>query len=375
MAWKEQSVFEQRKEFVELANHDESNVSQLCYRFGISRKTGYKWLARAREGGLEALQDGSRRPKHSPRQSLPSVEEAVLRVRDCHPAWGGRKIAHVLARDRQIQVAPSTVTHILRRHGRIEAARSEAAQPWQRFEHEVPNALWQMDFKGHFAMLSGRCHPLTVLDDHSRYNLVLQACANEQRSTVQQYLQQCFERYGLPQRIQADNGAPWGCSALGPLTRLGVWLIRLGIRLSHTHPAHPQSNGKEERFHRTLKAEVLNQRIFANLSEVQQALDRWRSLYNHERPHEALALQTPAQRYRPSTIKMPNALPPIEYAPGDVVRKVQQGGWAYFKGREIKVSRALVGLPIAIRSNPNVNDELDIFFCHQFIDSINLYSI
>jgi transposase InsO family protein len=304
---------------------------------------------------------------------LPFLEEAVLAVRDVHPAWGGRKIARVLERDRKIVVAPSTVTHILHRHGRIEAFKSQAAQAWKRFEHDAPNALWQMDFKGHFQMLSGRCHPLTVLDDHSRYNLILQACADERRLTVQQHLQACFERYGLPQRIQADNGTPWGCSReRGTLTQLGVWLIRLGICLSHSRPAHPQSNGKEERFHRTLKAEVLNQRIFADLTEVQAAMDRWRLIYNHERPHEAISLQVPVQRYRPSPVSLPASLPPIEYLSSDAVRKVQQGGWIHFRGRELRISRALVGQPIALRPNLDKEDCFDVFFCHQRITSFDL---
>jgi transposase InsO family protein len=372
MPWKEYTVFEQRKEFVMLAHHEGSNISRLCERYGISRKTGYKWLSRADSGRWEALQDRSRRPRHIPRQSPPPLEEAVLAVRDRHPAWGGRKIAHVLARDRQIPVAPSTVTHILHRHGRIEAAKSQAAQSWQRFEHETPNALWQMDFKGHFATLAGRCHPLTVLDDHSRYNLVLQACADERRSTVQQCLQQCFERYGLPRRIQTDNGSPWGCGAQGSLTQLGVWLIRLGIHLSYIRPAHPQSNGKDERFHRTLKAEVLDRRVFVDLAGVQTELDRWRPIYNHERPHEALSLQTPAQRYRSSALCLPASLPTIEYAPGDTVRKVQQGGWFHFRGREWKVSKALAGQPIALRPRMDEDGCFDAFFCHQRIASFDL---
>ena len=148
MPWKEVTVVEKRAEFVLLASREGSNMSMLCQGFGISRKTGYKWLKRHGEGTREALRDRSRRPIHSPRQSPAEVEEAVLSVRQAHPAWGGRKIAHVLDRDRQLRIAPSTVPHIPHRHGRIDPAASEAATPWQRFEHEQPNSLWQMDFKG-----------------------------------------------------------------------------------------------------------------------------------------------------------------------------------------------------------------------------------
>jgi transposase len=192
MPWKEVTVMEKRAEFVSLASKEGSNMSALCQHFGISRKTGYKWLKRYAEGTAEALRDRSRRPAYSPQRSPAAVEEAVRSVRQAHPAWGGRKIAHVLDRDRQLQVAPSTVTGILHRHGRIDPAASEAATPWQRFEHEQPNSLWQMDFKGHFAVGCGRCHPLTVLDDHSRYNVALVACGNERRETVQVALERVF---------------------------------------------------------------------------------------------------------------------------------------------------------------------------------------
>jgi transposase InsO family protein len=229
-----------------------------------------------------------------------------------------------------------------------------------------------MDFKGHFPLLQGRCHPLTVLDDHSRFNLVLQACANEQRQTVQRHLQTCFERYGRPRRLQTDNGPPWGCSGQGPLTQLGVWLIRLGIRLSPSRPLHPQSNGKEERFHRSLKAEVLSERVFADLTDVQSALDRWRAIYNQERPHEGIGMQTPGERYRASERTFPAHLPPIEYGPEDSVRKVSQGGSISFRGQEIQVSKAWVGFPIALRPQPQKDGCFDLFFCHHKFDSIDL---
>jgi transposase InsO family protein len=366
MSWRESTVLKERREFIAMADHEDCNFSQLCERYGISRKTGYKWLKRDQAGG--ALHDQSRRPKHSPLKSVPVLEERVLEVRDRHPAWGGRKISHVLLRDRQIAVAPSTVTHILHRYGRIDEARSEAAKPWKRFEHEAPNHLWQMDFKGHFALREGRCHPLTVLDDHSRFNLLLQACADERRETVQIHLQRCFEQYGLPWRIQTDNGPPWGG---GALTQLGVWLIRLGVGLIFTPPRHPQSNGKDERFHRTLKAEVLC-RIFADMVDAQSAMDFWRTVYNHVRPHEAILMQTPSQRYRPSPRSFPAHLPPIEYAPDDLVRRVQQGGWISFKGHDLRVSKALIGQPVALRPRLQEDGCFDLFFCHQWIDFLDL---
>ena len=294
MPWSQVTVKQKREEFVGLASQPDANVSELCRRFEISRKTGYKWLQRT------DLDDRSRRPKCSPCKMPDQREALVVALRAKHPAWGGRKLAHVLERDHGVQMAPSTANSVLRRHGLIDPAASRAATAWHRFEHEAPNALWQMDFKGHFAMDSGRCHPLTVLDDHSRFNIVLHALDCERREPVRQRLQQAFEHFGLPERINADNGPPWGAPMPGALTTLGVWLIRLGVKLSHSRPLHPQTNGKDERFHRTLAAEVLRGQHFKDLPDVQRRFDPWRHEYNAHRPHEAIGMHTPASRYRAS---------------------------------------------------------------------------
>ena len=356
----------QREEFVSLARQPEANISELARRFQISRKTAYKWLNRP------AMTDLPRRPHYSPTRTPPEIEAMVLAVRDKHPAWGGRKIAHVLLRDQHIKLAASTITAVLHRHGRITPQASEAATPWQRFEHPHPNALWQMDFKGHFATATGRCHPLTVLDDHSRFNIVLQALGDQRRVSVQSALQAAFERFGLPERINTDNGAPWGSAGLGGPTQLAVWLIRLGMRLGYSRAFHPQTNGKDERFHRTLKAEVLAVHTFADLPDVQKQFVRWRHLYNHERPHQALGMNTPASRYRPSLRSLPRQLPAIEYLPGDLVRRVQQGGWLSLHGRAIKVSKALAGQPVACRASCEVDGVFDLYFCHQKIGQADL---
>lgn len=375
MAWMDKSVVDQRAEFVMLAQTKEASMSELCRRFGISRKSGYKWLERYDTHKAQAgLADASRRPHTSPLRSPGVLEEQVKQMRQAHPAWGGRKIAHVLGRDQGVQVAPSTVTSILHRHGLIAPAASAAATPWQRFEHECPNSLWQMDFKGHFALHQGRCHALTIIDDHSRYNIVLQACTNEQGATVQAVLQRVFRRYGLPRRINTDNGQPWGDSGGRYLTALGAWMVRLGISLSHSTPLHPQTNGKDERFHRTLKAEVLL-RSFADLAECQSAFDRWRPIYNHERPHEALAMQTPAQRYAPSAIGYPEVLPEIEYGSQDKVRRVCKAGRISIFGKSVFISHALQGLPVALRQSAENSDALDVYFCHQRIKQLRMQEL
>jgi transposase InsO family protein len=299
----------------------------------------------------------------------------VLNLRRANPCWGGRKIARRLCDLGWADVpAPSTVTAILRRHAQLSPAASQAAQHWQRFEHETPNALWQIDFKGDFSASQTRCFPLTLLDDHSRYNLALQACTSTAMQAVQPHLIQAFQRYGLPVRINADNGPPWGSAphAEHGLTPLTVWLIRLGIRISHSAPYHPQTNGKIERFHRSLKAEVLAGRSFLDLPEAQAAFERWRSIYNLERPHDALDLQTPARRYCVSPRAYPDKLPEIEYPSDDTVIAGSWNSQARFQGRWLKVPKALNGLPIGVRPDPGEEGCFDLYFCHHRFMRIDL---
>ena len=376
MVWMEKNTVSLRQEFVHLAGQDDANVRALCRHFGISPKTGYKWLSRfnAADGDVSALHDRSRRPLSSPTRSGDATEQAVLALRQQHPAWGGRKIAARLHELGQATVAPSTVTHILHRHGLIAAGARKAAQAWQRFEHEAPNSLWQIDFKGDFPTLAGRCHALTLLDDHSRFNLLLSAQASTRAACVRERLTGVFRRYGLPLRMNADNGAPWGSPSSGghSLSELAVWLIRQGVRVSFSAPYHPQTNGKLERFHRTLDIEVLAGRHFADHAAVQRAFDAWRPCYNCERPHEALKLQTPVQRYRPSPLPYREQPAPIEYPSTDCVLTVGWNGFIHFKGRRLRVSSALHRLPIGIRANTQVDGLHDVYFCHQRFMQIDL---
>ena len=363
MPWRERSIMDEREEFVRLALAPGANKSEMCRRFGVSRSNGHKWLSRYLAEGRAGLADHSRRPLRSPSRTAEAVEAEVLRIRDkSNNAWGGRKIAKVMQRHGVVEVpAPSTITEILRRHGKLEAHRDEHPGPYQRFERAMPNELWQMDFKGHFPLVQGRCHPLTVLDDHSRYALTISACGNEQDMTVRAQLVLIFRRYGLPYAMLMDNGPPWGDAGAQPYTEFTVWLMRLGVRVSHSRPFHPQTQGKDERFHRSLKAEVLDGYSFPDLGSCQRAFDRWRHVYNHERPHEALALATPADRYRASPRPFPETLAPIEYEQHDTVRKVDVDGQISLKGRKLHVGKAFRGQPIALRST-----EQDGVFCVHF---------
>jgi hypothetical protein len=230
-----------------------------------------------------------------------------------------------------------------------------------------------MDFKGHFRLGNQeRCHPLTVLDDHSRYSLCLQACRNQQTGTVQQQLTATFRRYGLPERMLMDNGSPWGNDLAHQYTPLTVWLLRLGVAVIHSRPYHPQTQGKDERFHRSLKVEVLAQRVFADFVRMQSRFDEWRYCYNHVRPHEALEMAVPASRYQPSPRSFSEQLPPIEYSSIDQVRKVQSNGHITFRRHEFSIGKAFCGYPVALR--PTATDGVfDVYFATHRIVQVDLH--
>lgn len=372
MPWRAVSVMDQRREFVQLAMLEGVNRRELCKRFGVSADTGYRWLARYVAGDT-ALADYSRRPHSSPKHCPPDLEAQVVAVRAAHPAWGARKIARCL-QDAGIDApAISTVHEILRRQGRIQAPIG-GAPATQRFEKEAPNLLWQMDFKG-WVRLAGeaRCHPLTIVDDHSRFAVCLAACANEQGSTVQSQLEIAFRRYGLPDAVFVDNGGPWGDGSGARWTRLGVWLLKLGVDVVHSRPYHPQSRGKNERFHRTLNEEVFRFELFRDLRQAQRGFDRWRVVYNFERPHEALDFAVPASRYRPSAHSMPTRLPQAEYDEHEIVRLVPKTkDYVSFNGRRWKVPQAFRGERVAIRPR-NCDGYYGIFFGAREIATIDLW--
>ncbi|HEV7775749.1 MAG TPA: IS481 family transposase [Luteibacter sp.] len=363
----------ERTELASLARGQAISVTELARRFGVSRKTAYKWIERQAAG--EPPQDRSRRPERSPLKTALPIEEAVVTLRREHPCWGGRKLAKVLSnRGHEFVPAPSTITDILRRHGLLAPPAARAQQRWQRFEHPSPNDLWQMDFKGPIDVGQGRCDPLTVLDDHSRYSLVLLATTDQRGSTVKTALTDTFRRFGLPLRMNMDNGNPWGIPSgrSRDLSTFAIWLVRVGIRLSWSAPAHPQTNGKEERFHRSFKAEVVRGQAFADIDQAQQSFDRWRAIYNDVRPHEAIGMAVPADRYHPSPRSFPEALPAIEYAPQDIPMQVDQRGRIKLLRRPFVVSTALGGHVIAARPRDAEDGLYDLYFSHQHIGEIDL---
>lgn len=370
--WRVRELVSERREFVALAESGMVSHSELCRRFGVSRQTGYVWLGRWRREGEGGLVDRSRRPLVSPSRTPVEIEALVVDLRDQHPRWGGRKISRVLQRRGYKMVpAPSTVTGILRRRGKLRAQPEPRA--YQPFERAAPNELWQMDFKGWFGLGDQtRCHPFGMLDDHSRYNLALAACSNQQTATVQQLLGGAFCTYGLPQAILCDNGSPWGHDREHPWTPLGVWLLDLGVKVTHSRPLHPQTAGKEERFHLTLDWEVISTRsVWDDLATVQHAFDRWRVVYNHERPHDSLGLQVPADRYQPSPRPMPTVIVPVDYPDDYQVRKASTNAQISFNGRRIRVGKAFRGRYIGIR--PDTTDgTYHLYYRNQRIRTIDL---
>ncbi len=376
MPWMEVKTMELRREFVLLARTANLPFTQLCRRYNIAPKTGYKWLHRFETEGQAGLEDRSRRPHHQPRKTSPHIEQAVLKYRQECNVWSGRKIARLMKDDGHTDIpSPSTITEILRRRGLLHPGTSSPTQNYIRFEHPFPNDLWQMDFKGDFPLARGRCHTLTVLDDHSRYSLCLAACANERHETVKQHLSCTFERYGLPLRMTMDNGSPWRSGGHpNRLTQLTVWLIEHGIAVSHSRPYHPQTQGKDERFHRTLKDELVGRQTFADLARCQAAYGPWRDRYNTRRPHEALDMDTPIQHYEPSPRAYQPNPEPYEYGVNDKLRTVGRNMTISFKYHTIGVGKALIGRRVALR--PSTEDGVyTMHFCHQQIGKIDLKTL
>lgn len=374
MPWKVTTSMSVRHDFVVQALKDEATMSALCRAYGISRKTGYKWVGRYQAEGVAGLEERSRRPHTSPAQTSPEREAVIVAARQAHPAWGGRKLKAWLESQGQHGLpTPSTITAIVGRHGLLDREEGPQHRPYQRFEREAANDLWQMDFKGHFALGNGqRCHPLTVLDDHSRFLVGLRACPDETGATVQTHLTDLFRHYGLPEAMLMDNGSPWGDDAETRQTRLTVWLLRLGIGVHHGRPYHPQTQGKDERLHRTLHSEVLRWVSPYDLADCQACFDPWRTLYNTQRPHEALGLQPPSARYQASPRPFPETLPPLIYRPDDCLRKVDHYGKISFRNRPWRLGRAFGGDYVALRPDALQDGLFHVFFGDFEILALNL---
>jgi transposase InsO family protein len=370
MPWKEKTVEQTRREFVAEVLSKEKSMSKICREYGITRKTGYKWLERARNG--EELSDRKQRTGTHPNKTTAETEALILEERLRHPEWGARKLKRYLEnRGNSGLPAQSTICGILKRNGMVMPEESEVHTPYKRFEKENPNDMWQVDFKGDFGLLdSTRCYPLTVLDDHSRFSICLEAKDNQQSDGVFGSFRRVFREYGLPDSVLCDNGPPWGDCKPGAITQFDVWMMQLGILPIHCRPLHPQTQGKDERFHRTLKDEVLRRELFTDLTAAQRRFDRWRYEYNYERPHNALHLDTPSKRYRQSRRSMPMELKEPEYDSGKNIRKVNCKGYVSIQSHRYYLSEALIGKLLEIY--PISKTEVALYYGRYRIAKIDL---
>jgi transposase InsO family protein len=320
----------------------------LCERFGISRQTGHALWQRYQAEGLAGLQDRARGPKSCPHKTSPQVEQALVQLRRAHPQWGPVTLLDWLAKRKpQLDLpAASTAGEILKRHGLIAARKRRAPRrhPGRPYvQMHAPNDVWTADFKGEFLTRDHRyCYPLTIADGCSRYLLVCRGQRSVAYPGARSGFEQAFRTYGLPRQILTDNGTPFASCAIGGLSRLSAWWIKLGIQPVRIQPGRPQQNGRHERMHRTLKAEATRPPA-ANLGAQQRLLERFRCLYNEERPHRALDGEVPASRYQASVRPYPERLPGVEYPGHFRVLKVGSNGCLTWRQRPIFVSQVLVG--------------------------------
>lgn len=347
MPWSETCPMEERARFVLEALEGWSSMSALCEKYGVSRRVGYKWLERYREGGLAALADRPRAPKRQAQATPPEVVAKIVELRQQRPTWGPRKLRARLERlDPETSwPATSTIGAILRREGLIEKRRRRkrprGAWSSARTEADGPNRVWTADFKGEFRLGCGRlCYPLTIVDGYSRYLLGCQALPSTATSGARATFERVFREYGVPEVIRTDNGSPFRSHAVGGLSQLAVWWIRLGIRLEWTRRRHPEDNGAHERMHRTLKAEATRP-ARATPEQQQRAFNRFRRIYNEERPHEALEQQPPATFYKPAERPLPPRLPDLEYPENYFRRKISKMGQFRWRMQLYFVSQTL----------------------------------
>lgn len=370
MPWRTDSLMSQRLEFIQAVLHRTSgqSIRELCRTAGISERVGHKWLKRFSEDGPAGLADRSHAP-HQPAHQVPrEVSERLCALREQHPTWGARKLRDVLQREQPTVhwPAPSTITTLLDRAGLLMRRRRSIHErsAWAAgtlTPARAPNEVWAADFKGEFRLRDGTwCYPLTLSDLHSRYVLGVRALATTAGEPATAAIRVCFAEFGLPRVIRTDNGVPFGAPlALGGLSPLAVWWIRLGIRPERIQKGVPQQNGTHERMHRTLKAEATRP-ASASLAAQQQRFDHWRQTFNDRRPHEALANTPPAQHYTPSPRPLPPRLPILEYAGTAELRRVSPNGFLKWRTEPIFLSTVLGGEYVAFEET--ANDEWTIRF-------------
>jgi transposase InsO family protein len=345
---------DERHRFIDDALSDRFTMAALCARYGVSRRVGYKWLARFEEEGRQGLRDRPRAPHHCPHRIRPELAELLCAFRREHPFWGARKLLRILAkrhRDVRDWPAASTTADLLARRGLVQRRRRRRAAVHPGVGAPVtttPNDLWTADFKGEFRTGNGLyCYPLTIADQHTRFLLTCHGLLSTQTVTARPVFEQTFREYGLPRAIRTDNGVPFATQAIHGLSFLNVWWMRLGIQHQRILPGRPDQNGAHERMHRTLKRQAVRP-VQRSCAAQQRAFDAFRREYNTERPHEALDQDTPSSRYRASPRPYPTRLPPLEYPGHFVVKKVTTGGTFRFRRRLLHLANALVDQHIGL---------------------------
>ena len=356
MPWKQTEPMTEKERFCVLAQSGRFTVVELCAEFGISRKTGHKYLKRYRNAGREGLHEHSRRPKSSPNATVKSVEALILKERRRRPTRGPKKIRDLLIKKHGISMPPheSTIALTLRRHGLSQKPKRKVGVHRVRPEHLTeptrPNEVWTVDFKGWFTLRDGqRCDPLTVCDRYSRYIIGCYACATQQFRSTLRVFKKLMRHHGLPDVIRVDNGTPFASNALGGLSQLSIWWIEQGIQVEFMTPASPQENGSHERMHRDLKAEATKP-ASKNLRAQKKRLERWRNDYNHERPHESLDMLRPAQIYRKSARRLGEKYK-MRYPEGHQPKRVSGAGFIAHGGDSFYLSEIFSGCLVSVFEN------------------------
>lgn len=374
MPWMETSPMEQRIRFIEDHRRDLYTMTELCERYSISRKTGYKWLERFEENGRQGLYDLSRAPHHCPHRITDEVAKLICEARRRHPSWGPEKLLQWLEPRHPGSDWPavSTAGDLLARHGLVNKRRRR-----RRHQHPgvvpasttQPNDLWTVDFKGHFRTRDGiYCYPLTVADQHTRYLLACHGLLSTKGCGVRPIFERLFRQYGLPAAIRTDNGVPFATTGIHGLSQLNVWWMRLGIQHQRILPAHPQQNGAHERMHKTLKAEAIRPPR-ANLATQQRTFNAFRWVYNDERPHQSLNGRTPASLYSPSSRPYSRTLPPVNYPGHFIVKSVTNAGTIRFKARLLFLAHSLSHHPIGLEET---DDGIwSIYFCNVLLGKVD----
>jgi putative transposase len=354
MPWREMSPMQQRLEFIRDHETELFTVTELAAQYGISRKTAYKWLNRHDADGEDGLRDQSRRPRRCPHATDPELVKTVLEIRRRHPRWGPKKLLAVARRRQPARDWPgrATVAAMLNRHALIAPRRRSphaiGATPSPLVMPTRPNEGWTTDFKGEFRTGDGvYCYPLTLRDGFSRFVLGCDAFLARSTEPTRRRFVRAFREFGLPDRIRSDNGGPFASVGLAGLSHLSVWWMRLGITPERIAPGHPEQNGSHEQFHSVLKAETTRPPA-PNCAAQQQRFRRFCRVYNAQRPHEALADETPATRYAPSRRSMPARLPPLDYPGHMEVRLVASKGAISWKSEPLFVATALAGEQVAL---------------------------